>query len=232
MMLEVRDLHAYYGQSHILHGVAMDVNDGEIVSLLGRNGVGRSTACKSIMGLVAAQGSVKFKGKDIAGLRPDQVAHCGIGYVPEDRQIFPTLTVRQNLELGLKRANKFGRWNFDDVFNMFSNLKARQNTAAGVLSGGEQQMLTMCRTLMGDPDLMLIDEPTEGLAPKLVEQVGELLAEIARRGVSVLLVEQKLAIALKISSRLYVMGHGRIVFEGTPGDLGANSAVRKEWLEV
>jgi branched-chain amino acid transport system ATP-binding protein len=231
-MLEVRDLHAYYGQSHILHGVAMDVNDGEIVSLLGRNGVGRSTACKSIMGLVAAQGTVKFKGRDIAGLRPDQVAHCGIGYVPEDRQIFPTLTVRQNLELGLKRSGKFGRWNFDDVFNMFSNLKARQNTAAGVLSGGEQQMLTMCRTLMGDPDLMLIDEPTEGLAPKLVEQVGELLAEIARRGVSVLLVEQKLAIALKISARLYVMGHGRIVFEGTPDDLGANSAVRKEWLEV
>jgi len=232
MMLEVRDLHAYYGQSHILHGVAMDVNDGEIVSLLGRNGVGRSTACKSIMGLVTAQGSVRFKGRDIAGLRPDQVAHCGIGYVPEDRQIFPTLTVRQNLELGLKRSGKFGRWNFDDVFRLFPNLKARQDTSAGVLSGGEQQMLTMCRTLMGDPDLMLIDEPTEGLAPKLVEQVGELLAEIARRGVSVLLVEQKLAIALKISSRLYVMGHGRIVFEGTPGDLGANSAVRKEWLEV
>jgi branched-chain amino acid transport system ATP-binding protein len=232
MMLEVRDLHAYYGQSHILHGVAMDVNDGEIVSLLGRNGVGRSTACKSIMGLVTAQGTVKFRGKDIAGLRPDQVAHCGIGYVPEDRQIFPTLTVRQNLELGLKRSGTFGRWNFDDVFALFPNLKARQDTSAGVLSGGEQQMLTMCRTLMGDPDLMLIDEPTEGLAPKLVEQVGELLAEIARRGVSVLLVEQKLAIALKISSRLYVMGHGRIVFEGTPDDLGANSAVRKEWLEV
>jgi branched-chain amino acid transport system ATP-binding protein len=210
----------------------MDVNDGEIVSLLGRNGVGRSTACKSIMGLVTAHGTVKFRGKDIAGLRPDQVAHCGIGYVPEDRQIFPTLTVRQNLELGLKRSGKFGRWNFEDVFALFPNLKARQDTSAGVLSGGEQQMLTMCRTLMGDPDLMLIDEPTEGLAPKLVEQVGELLAEIARRGVSVLLVEQKLAIALKISSRLYVMGHGRIVFEGTPADLGANSAVRKEWLEV
>jgi branched-chain amino acid transport system ATP-binding protein len=232
MILEVRDLHAYYGQSHILHGVAMDVNDGEIVSLLGRNGVGRSTACKSIMGLVTAHGTVRFKGRDIAGLRPDQVAHCGVGYVPEDRQIFPTLTVRQNLELGLKRSGQFGRWNFDDVFALFPNLKARQGTSAGVLSGGEQQMLTMCRTLMGDPDLMLIDEPTEGLAPKLVEQVGELLAEIARRGVSVLLVEQKLAIALKISSRLYVMGHGRIVFEGTPADLGANSAVRKEWLEV
>ena len=232
MILEVRDLHAFYGQSHILHGVAMDVNDGEIVSLLGRNGVGRSTACKSIMGLVTAHGTVRFKGRDIAGLRPDQVAHCGVGYVPEDRQIFPTLTVRQNLELGLKRSGKFGRWNFDDVFALFPNLKARQDTSAGVLSGGEQQMLTMCRTLMGDPDLMLIDEPTEGLAPKLVEQVGELLAEIARRGVSVLLVEQKLAIALKISSRLYVMGHGRIVFEGTPADLSANSAVRKEWLEV
>jgi branched-chain amino acid transport system ATP-binding protein len=232
MILEVSNLHAYYGQSHILHGVDLDVGDGEIVSLLGRNGVGRSTACKSIMGLVTAQGIVKFKGKDIAGLRPDQVAHCGIGYVPEDRQIFPTLTVRQNLELGLKRSGKFGRWNFEDVFALFPNLKARQDTSAGVLSGGEQQMLTMCRTLMGDPDLMLIDEPTEGLAPKLVEQVGELLAEIARRGVSVLLVEQKLAIALKISSRLYVMGHGRIVFEGTPADLGANSAVRKEWLEV
>jgi branched-chain amino acid transport system ATP-binding protein len=232
MILEVRDLHAYYGQSHILHGVAMDVNDGEIVSLLGRNGVGRSTACKSIMGLVTAHGTVRFKGRDIAGLRPDQVAHCGVGYVPEDRQIFPTLTVRQNLELGLKRSGRFGRWNFDDVFALFPNLKARQDTSAGVLSGGEQQMLTMCRTLMGDPDLMLIDEPTEGLAPKLVDQVGELLAEIARRGVSVLLVEQKLAIALKISSRLYVMGHGRIVFEGTPADLGANAAVRKEWLEV
>jgi branched-chain amino acid transport system ATP-binding protein len=232
MILEVNDLHAYYGQSHILHGVDIDVGDGEIVGLLGRNGVGRSTLCKAIMGLVTAQGTMKFRGSNIAGLRPDQVAHCGIGYVPEDRLIFSTLTVRQNLELGLKRSNRFGRWNFDDVFQLFPNLKARQDTAAGVLSGGEQQMLTMCRTLMGDPDLILIDEPTEGLAPKLVEQVGELLAEIARRGVSILLVEQKLAIALRISARLYVMGHGRIVFQGTPADFGENSAVRKEWLEV
>jgi branched-chain amino acid transport system ATP-binding protein len=232
MILEVNDLHAYYGQSHILHGVDLNVDDGEIVSLLGRNGVGRSTACKAIMGLVTAQGVVKFRGRNIAGLRPDQVAHCGIGYVPEDRQIFPTLTVRQNLELGLKRAGKFGRWNFEDVFALFPNLKTRQDTSAGVLSGGEQQMLTMCRTLMGDPDLILIDEPTEGLAPKLVEQVGELLTEIGRRGISILLVEQKLAIALKISARLYVMGHGRIVFQGTPADFGENSAVRKEWLEV
>ena len=232
MMLEVRNLHAYYGQSHILHGVDLEVGEGEIVSLLGRNGVGRSTTCKAIMGLVPPQGRVRYRGRDVTGLRSDLVARCGIGYVPEDRQIFPTLTVRQNLELGLKKAGKFGRWNFKDVFRLFPNLDARQDTAAGVLSGGEQQMLTMCRTLMGDPDLILIDEPTEGLAPKLVEQVGLLLEEIARRGVSILLVEQKLTIALKICSRLYVMGHGRIVFEGTPADLHANAAVRQEWLEV
>jgi branched-chain amino acid transport system ATP-binding protein len=232
MSLAVSNLHAYYGQSHILHGVDLNVNDGEIVSLLGRNGVGRSTMCKAIMGLVAAQGAVRYRDRDIAGLRPDQVAHCGIGYVPEDRQIFPTLTVRQNLEMGLKRSNNTGRWSFDDVFRMFPNLAARQNISAGVLSGGEQQMLTMCRTLMGDPDLILIDEPTEGLAPKLVEQVGELLEEIARRGVAILLVEQKLAIALKICARLYVMGHGRIVFHGTAAELAANPAVRQEWLEV
>jgi branched-chain amino acid transport system ATP-binding protein len=232
MMLEVRNLHAYYGQSHILHGVDLDVGDGEIVGLLGRNGVGRSTACKAIMGLVPAQGSVRLRDRDILGLRPDQVAHCGIGYVPEDRQIFPTLTVRQNLELGLKRAGKSGRWSFEDVYRLFPNLKARQDVAAGVLSGGEQQMLTICRTLMGDPDLILIDEPTEGLAPKLVEQVGELLAEISLRGVAILLVEQKLAIALRISNRLYVMGHGRIVFQGKPADFDADPDVRKEWLEV
>lgn len=232
MILEVENLHAHYGQSHILHGVDLNVGDGEIVSLLGRNGVGRSTACKAIMGLVPARGTIRFRGSDISSLRPDQVAHSGIGYVPEDRQVFPTLTVRQNLELGLKRTGKFGRWKFDDIFRLFPNLKARQDVSAGVLSGGEQQMLTMCRTLMGDPDLILIDEPTEGLAPKLVEQVGELLAEISRRGVAILLVEQKLAIALKISNRLYVMGHGRIVFQGKPADFGANSAVRREWLEV
>jgi branched-chain amino acid transport system ATP-binding protein len=231
-MLEVRDLHAFYGKSHILQGVDLDVGEGEIVSLLGRNGVGRSTTCKAIMGLVDPVGTIRYRGRDIAGLRANVIAKSGIGYVPEDRQIFPTLTVRQNLMLGLKQAGKFGRWNFDDVFKLFPNLAARQHTAAGVLSGGEQQMLTMCRTLMGDPDLILIDEPTEGLAPMLVEQVGQLLAEIARRNVAILLVEQKLTIAMTISRRLYVMGHGRIVFEGTPADIEANSDVRREWLEV
>ncbi|HKU99806.1 MAG TPA: ABC transporter ATP-binding protein [Vineibacter sp.] len=231
-MLEVSDLHAYYGKSHILQGVDLRIGEGEIVSLLGRNGVGRSTTCKAIMGLVPPQGAITFKGRTIAGLRSDQIAHAGIGYVPEDRQVFPTLTVRQNLELGLKRSGVFGRWTFDDMFKLFPNLGERRDNPAGVLSGGEQQMLTMCRTLMGDPDLVIIDEPTEGLAPKLVEQVARLLDEIAHRGVAILLVEQKLTIALKISRRLYVMGHGHIVFEGTPAELSANAAVRKEWLEV
>jgi len=231
-MLAVHDLHAFYGKSHILQGVDLRVGQGEIVSLLGRNGVGRSTTCKAIMGLVSPVGRIVFKDRDIAGLRPDVIAHAGIGYVPEDRQIFPTLTVHQNLELGLKRAGRFGRWSFDDTYALFPNLAERRANSAGVLSGGEQQMLTMCRTLMGDPELIIIDEPTEGLAPLLVEQVARLLDEIARRGVAILLVEQKLTIALKISHRLYVMGHGRIVFEGTPAELEANETVRRERLEV
>ena len=231
-MLSVRDLHAYYGKSHILQGVNLEVGGGEIVSLLGRNGVGRSTTCKAIMGLVEPVGEVIWKGQSLAGKRADVIAHAGIGYVPEDRQVFPTLTVRQNLELGLKQAGRFGRWSFDDMFALFPHLRERQHNIAGVLSGGEQQMLTMGRTLMGDPELVIIDEPTEGLAPRLVVQVGRFLDEIARRGVSILLVEQKLTIALKISHRVYVMGHGRIVFEGTPAALAANAAVRKENLEV
>jgi len=231
-MLELVNLHAYYGKSHILQGVDLNVAAGEIVSLLGRNGVGRSTTCRAIMGLVPAQGSIAYRGRQIVGLRADQIAHLGLGYVPEDRQIFPTLTVRQNLELGLKRSGRFGRWTFTDMFDRFPNLRERQHSVAGVLSGGEQQMLTICRTLMGDPDLIIIDEPTEGLAPKLVEQVGVLLGEIARRSVAILLVEQKLTIALGISHRLYIMGHGQIVFEGTPAQFAANDSIRQQWLEV
>ena len=231
-MLEVRDLHAYYGKSHILQGVSFDVRDGEIVSLLGRNGVGRSTTCKAIMGDVPPIGSIRFKGEELVGKRPHVIARRGHVAEPENRDIFPTLTVRQNLLLGQKHARREGRWKMDDMFEMFSNLRERADTPGGVLSGGEQQMLTMCRTLMGDPDLVMIDEPTEGLAPKLVEQVAELLETIARRGISILLVEQKLTIALKISHRVFVMGHGRIVFEGTPEDLRANEQVLREWLEV
>jgi branched-chain amino acid transport system ATP-binding protein len=231
-LLEVDDLHAYYGKSHILHGVTFNVREGEIVSLLGRNGVGRSTTIKAIMGNVPPKGSIRFKGEEIAGHRPHQTARKGLGFVPETRDIFPGLTVRQNLQLGEKSGKSGGRWTMRDMFRMFPQLEDRADAPGGVLSGGEQQMLTVCRTLMGDPDLIMIDEPTEGLSPKMVEHIGEFLEEIAGRGVAILLVEQKLTIALKISKRLYVMGHGKIVYEGTPAELEQASAVRKEWLEV
>ena len=231
-LLEVSGLNAYYGKSHILQGVDFHVDEGEIVSLLGRNGVGRSTTIKAIMGDVPPIGSIRFKGREIAGLKSHQIARLGLGYVPENRDIFPSLTVRQNLLLGQTSARQTGRWAMSDMFAIFPRLEERADTPAGVLSGGEQQMLTMCRTLMGDPDLVMIDEPTEGLAPMMVELVGKLLGEIAERGISILLVEQKLTIALKISRRLYVMGHGHIVFEGTPAEFAANTRVREEWLEV
>ena len=231
-MLEVRDLNAYYGKSHILQGVNFSVGEGEIVSLLGRNGVGRSTTIKAVMGDVERTGSISFRGQEIGAMKPHQVARCGLGYVPENRDIFPSLTVRENLLMGMKSNKPGGRWSLQDMFTLFPRLEERAETSAGVLSGGEQQMLTICRTLMGDPELMMIDEPTEGLAPKMVELVAGLLERIASRGVSILLVEQKLTIALRISKRLYVMGHGRIVFEGSAEELKANESVRKEWLEV
>jgi branched-chain amino acid transport system ATP-binding protein len=230
-VLEVSKLHAYYGKSHVLHGVDLVIEEGEIVSLLGRNGVGRSTTVKAIMGQVSATGSVLFKGEEMLGLKAFEIAHKGLGYVPESRDIYPTLTVQQNLQLGEKKGRK-SRWTMTDMFAMFPRLEERQHTAAGVLSGGEQQMLTLCRTLMGDPDLIMIDEPTEGLAPLIVKQVAQYLRKLKDRGVSVLLVEQKLAIALDISQRVYVMGHGAIVFEGTPTQLRSDASIRKEWLEV
>jgi branched-chain amino acid transport system ATP-binding protein len=231
-MLEVDNLHAYYGKSHVLHGVHFKVGQGEIVALLGRNGSGRSTTAKAVMGLVDCEGEIRWKGQSIQGRKPFEVAHLGLGYVPENRDIFPKLTVHQNLLLGQKGSGKGSRWSFDDMYAMFPRLKERQHTEAGVMSGGEQQMLTLCRTLMGDPDLIIIDEPTEGLAPKIVELVAEYLQKLKSRGVSVLLIEQKLTIALNISDRTLVMGHGSIVFEGTPAELKANPYVRKEWLEV
>jgi len=231
-MLELAGLHAYYGKSHILHGVDMRVGEGEIVSLLGRNGSGRSTTIRTIMGLVHGEGSIRLRNEEILGHKTFDIAHRGIGYVPENREIFPKLTVHQNLQLGEKRGKQNPRWSFADMYRMFPRLKEREHTEAGVLSGGEQQMLTLCRTLMGDPDLIMIDEPTEGLAPKIVELVAEYLHELKRRGMSVLLVEQKLTIALEVADRCLVMGHGQIVFEGNPTELRANAAIRKEWLEV
>ena len=233
-MLRVRQLHAFYGQSHVLRGVDFDIAPGEIVGLLGRNGSGRSTTVKSVMGLVDATGSVQWKGQEFIGSKAFEIAHQGIGYVPENRDIFPKLTVHQNLMLGCKasKPDPKARWQFDDMYALFPRLKERQRTEAGVLSGGEQQMLTLCRTLMGDPDLIIIDEPTEGLAPKIVELVGQYLKALKNRGISVLLIEQKLTIAMNISDRALVMGHGSIVFEGTPEELRANQYIRKEWLEV
>ena len=231
-MLKLENVHAFYGKSHVLHGVHFEVQPGEIVALLGRNGSGRYTTVKAIMGLVEAQGSIEWQSQQLLGKKAYEIAHCGIGYVPENRDIFPKLTVHQNLLLGEKRGKKKPRWGFEDMYRMFPRLKERQHTEAGVLSGGEQQMLTLCRTLMGDPDLIMIDEPTEGLAPKIVELVAEYLRELQRRGISVLLVEQKLTIALQVSQRCLVMGHGQIVFEGTPAELKANAYIRKEWLEV
>ena len=231
-MLQLDKLHAFYGKSHVLHGVTLDVAPGEIVALLGRNGSGRSTTAKAVMGLVRTQGGVAWKGRSLADLKPYQIAQRGIGYVPENRDIFPKLTVHQNLALGQKSRARNPRWSFEDMYTLFPRLRERQHTEAGVLSGGEQQMLTLCRTLMGDPELIIIDEPTEGLAPKIVEQVAEYLLALKARGLSVLLIEQKLTIALEISQRCVVMGHGRVVFEGTPAALKADAAVRKEWLEV
>ncbi len=230
-LLQISNLHAYYGKSHVLHGVDLHVGRGEIVSLLGRNGVGRSTTAKAVMGLVEATGSIVYRGRELLGRKAYEIAPLGVGYVPESRDVFPSLTVEQNLLLGQK-SRKSGRWSFDDMYRMFPRLAERRHTQAGVLSGGEQQMLTLCRTLMGEPELILIDEPTEGLAPKIVELVAGYLVELERRGISVLLVEQKLAIAMRISQRVYVMGHGRIVFEGTPDELRTSDDVRREWLEV
>ena len=231
-MLRVRGLNAFYGKSHVLHGVDFQVGDGEILALLGRNGSGRSTTAKAIMGLVDAQGSVQWNGQELLGKKPYQIAQLGLGYVPENRDIFPRLTVHQNLMLGEKSGAKNPRWSFEDMYTLFPRLRERAQVEAGLLSGGEQQMLTLCRTLMGDPDLVIIDEPTEGLAPKIVELVAGFLQALRARGLSVLLIEQKLTIAMQISDSCLVMGHGSVVFQGTPSALQSNAAVRKEWLEV
>jgi len=230
-LLAVSDLHAYYGKSHILHGVDLVLQPGEVVALLGRNGVGRSTTAKAIMGLVHRTGSVCLQGRETVGMATHDIAHLGIGYVPESRDIFPGMTVEQNLFLGQK-GRQPDRWTFDDMYRLFPRLGERANTAAGVLSGGEQQMLTLCRTLMGNPSVVIIDEPTEGLAPMVVQQVADFLLQLKAQGVAVLLIEQKLSIAFDVSDRVYVMGHGSMVFEGTPAALRADADVRRDWLEV
>ncbi len=233
-LLKIEGLHAHYGKSHILHGVDMEIADGAVISLLGRNGSGRSTLLKSIMGLVPpTSGSVRLGDKELAGSRPFDVCRSGIAYVPEERLVFPNLSVDENLAMGVQKAAPgVPSWSVDDMYDYFPRLKERRSVNAGYLSGGEQQMLTICRSLLGNPRLILIDEPTEGLAPKIVEVVMEFILDIAKRGVAVMLVEQKLTIALKVAQEVLVMGHGELVFRGTPDDLVEASDVRRNWLEV
>lgn len=233
-LLKVSELHAHYGKSHILHGVTFEVGQNEVISLLARNGSGRSTTMKAIMGLVTPTGGqVRLQDRDLAGTRPYAICRAGIAYVPEEREVFANLTVDENLRMGEQPAAPGAtQWTVEHMFDYFPRLKERRNTNAGSLSGGEQQMLTMCRSLLGNPLVMLIDEPTEGLAPKIVTAVGECIKDMHSKGVSIVLVEQKLAIALKVSSRVCVMGHGRIVFEGTPDEMKSNSQLMKDWLAV
>jgi branched-chain amino acid transport system ATP-binding protein len=233
VLLAVEDLHAHYGKSHILHGVTLEVDAGEIVCLLGRNGVGKSTTLKSVMGLVApSRGNVSFKGAPIAGLPPYRIARLGLGYVPEERRIFPTITVRENLLMGIKGGARNGGWTPERVYEFFPRLEERAHQRAGTLSGGEQQMLTMGRTLMGNPELLLVDEPTEGLAPMIVEQVERILGAIHKSGTPILLVEQSMETALALAQRVYVMSKGQIVFSGSVRELQASESVRKQYLEV
>ncbi len=231
-MLNISNLNAYYGKSHILQGVTLKVRKGEIVSLLGRNGVGRSTTIKSIMGMVKATGSIKLFDKEILGKQIHEISNLGLAYVSENRDIFPDLTVLENLELGKKTTAARNPWDIEELFDLFPNLKNRKDVPGGALSGGEQQMLTISRSLMGNPSLIMIDEPTEGLSPQMVDKVEQLIRKIASKGVAILLVEQKLTIAFKLSNRLYVMGHGKIVYEGTSKEILKNNNVIKEWLEV
>ena len=234
MLLEIKETHTYFGKSHILHNVSMEVEKGEIVALVGRNGVGKSTSLKSIVGLAPPkEGSIRFKGQEIAGWRPHKICRLGVGYVPEERRIFPKLTVRQNLLVGMKPRQKVSNpWTIDRVYGFFPSLERRDRQKAGNLSGGEQQMLTIGRTLMGNPEIILVDEPTEGLAPLLVDMVVKILQDIHAEGVSILLVEHAMDVALSLASRVYVMSKGTIVFQGTSEALSADKEVRKRYLEV
>jgi branched-chain amino acid transport system ATP-binding protein len=231
-MLIVDHLHAFYGQSHVLNDVSLVVKPGEMVALLGRNGSGRSTLAKAIMGMVQVHGSIQWRGQEILGKKTFEIARLGLGYVPESRDVFTDLTVEQNLLLGQKNVRRPGCWSIAELYRLFPQLKKRSQVNAAVLSGGEQQMLALCRTLMGDPGLIIVDEPTEGLAPQVVAQLGAFLQTLKAQGVSVLLVEQKLALALDISDRCCVMGRGRVMFDGTPGELRQAPDVCNEWLGV
>ncbi|MBP1715325.1 MAG: transporter related [Deltaproteobacteria bacterium] len=238
MLLEVKDLNTFYGMSHVLQGISLHVDQGEIVALLGRNGMGKSTTLKSIMGLVKPNsGSVVFAGKIITGNPPYKVARAGIGYVPEERRIFPNLSVMDNLLLGIKggkitNPDDPNVWTVERIFQHFPKLKERAEQKGRFLSGGEQQMLTIGRSLMGNPKLLLVDEPTEGLAPLLVMEVRDMLEGIHKVGVSILLVEHNIKVALSLASRVYLMGKAHIGFAGTPTELEDQPETKSKYLEV
>jgi len=234
MFLHVDKIHTFLGKGHVLDGVSLNIEKGQIVALLGRNGVGKTTTLKSIIGLTSPQeGSIRFKEREIVGLRPYQISRLGIGYVPDDRRIFPHLTVRQNLQIGIKPNQKVENpWTISKIYGFFPHLQMRDSQKGGNLSGGEQQMLTIGRTLMGNPELFLIDEPTEGLSPLLVETIIQILRQVNAEGGSMLLVEQAMDVALDLASVAYVMSKGKIVFEGTSEELSANKEIRSKYLEV
>jgi branched-chain amino acid transport system ATP-binding protein len=233
-MLEVIDLDAYYGLSHILFGVSVRAARGEVVALLGRNGAGKSTTLKAIMGLVPlASGQVVFRGEDLTGKPPHVICQKGIGFVPEDRRIFPDLTVRENLEVGRREVGNGGSsWTPDRACELFPALKPLLRRRGDSLSGGEQQMLAIARTLMGNPDLLLLDEPSEGLAPLVVQRMAEQIRCLKREGMTILLSEQNLHFATRVSDRAYIIEKGRIQYEGTLADLTANEAIRRRHLMV
>lgn len=234
MILEVDEIHTFYGKSQVLQGVSLEIEKGEIVTLVGRNGVGKSTTLKSIAGLVAPRrGSIRFKGSDIAGMRSYEICRLGVGYVPEERRIFPQLTVRQNILIGMKPRQKVDQpWTVEKIYGCFPQLEKRDRQKGGNLSGGEQQMLTIGRTLAGNPELLLVDEPTEGLSPLLVEMVSQILGQIHEGGCSILLVEHAIDVALGLAKRAYVMSKGKIVFGGTSQELSVNEEVKKKYLEA
>lgn len=232
-MLELFDIHTYYGESYVLCGVSLKIPEGSVVALLGRNGMGKTTAIRSIIGFTPPRrGRVMYGGKDITALPPEKIAKLGIGLVPQGRYIFPSLSVTENLTMAARGAGKADSWSLDDVYSLFPILKERSGCRGTLLSGGEQQMLAIGRALMTNPRLILMDEPSEGLAPLIVKEVGKIIYQLKRKGFSILLVEQNLPMALKVADYLYILSNGKIVYESTPDQLRANDEVKAKYIGV
>jgi branched-chain amino acid transport system ATP-binding protein len=232
-MLELIDVHTYYGESYVLQGISLEVKEGSVVALLGRNGMGKTTAIRSIIGFTPPRrGVIRFKGKEITSLQPHQISQMGIGLVPQGRRIFPSLSVKENLLMSARGEGDDGAWTLDKVYSLFPILKERANYKGNLLSGGEQQMLTIARALMTNPDLLLMDEPSEGLAPIIVREVGRIISQLKQSGFSILLVEQNLPMALRVADYIYIISKGVIVYESTPQELRDNEEVKAKYIGV